>query len=343
MEKEIFSPIHRTLNELSTKRKENVDLDARLRHLQMVVEKLKEYDFLSDGQVDEALVKAQEKKVDTFLLMKDVLEKVQQETGHFHDLVEMGFYTDLINYNWIEPEIQGQTLEWGNDKMKGRGHYVTKQVFGKGKIELRKEAPKPEEVVSDLAKTGYLPKVIGTLGHEIVHSYQTTGQLRELPSTVQGLLAQFTENLRSVQSNGELKEAQAHRFNHPIEKKNTKELSDKIVTKRTFDKSRLMYDGFVKEKIDYGVKAVDYLSALGLDVQEISGLISHHGGWDEETQTYRSIEKRIKEEMQKKGLSKEELDKLVQVDSAERAVEREKARIVIHEELKKFLLKNKVI
>ncbi len=173
-----FPRIHDTL-EVITEEKEGINLpkketllDERLAYLYEFEKKMTEgEDILSSESIEDTIKKIEEKG-QSYLVLRDTLERIQRETGYLDELVETGLFFEIINARLEDPEYIGSKVEWGRKKIKGQGNYEGHVVSMKAE-----EPPQPGEILSDLAHSGDMPKVLKVLQHEFVHGSQDFNSL----------------------------------------------------------------------------------------------------------------------------------------------------------------------
>jgi hypothetical protein len=173
-----FPRIHDTL-EVITEEKEGIDLpeketllDERLAYLYEFEKKMTGGKDILPSESIEDIIKKIEAKGQSYLVLRDTLERIQRETGYLDELVETGLFFEIINARLEDPEYMGAKVKWGRKKIKSQGDY-------KGHVvRLRaEEPPQPGEILSGLAHSGDMPKVLKVLQHEFVHGTQDFNSL----------------------------------------------------------------------------------------------------------------------------------------------------------------------
>ncbi|MBI2436837.1 MAG: hypothetical protein HYV41_03805 [Candidatus Magasanikbacteria bacterium] len=341
-----FAKTHQTI-EMLRRNKEvetraSFDFDARILELKGQQEKIAQVDCLDDKKVTQ-IVGEIEKSGESFLVMRDTLQRLMNETNYLHDWIESGVLIDIMNADLSNPQANKMSGKpWNKKNIRGDGLFEDKMI--EGRVSVKEKEPENVEFLSVLAQTGEFPKALRVYGHEVVHSYQSKHQSK--PINLRGILSFLKKRIipemlkmyfgktEKWQKPVELQEVQANRHsNNPPERKNPSELFERFgSTGHNTEKKRL------KKSIDL----VDKFNALGFTVEELGELVQDHGGWDKSVETYPKLESILKKEMNKLGINDTELEKLVEIDRLERGVEREKVKRIVQEELKKIEIKNKI-
>lgn len=141
----------------------------------------------------------------------------------------------------------------------------------------------------------------------------------------------------------DMQEGQAFRAaNHPIDNKSVDDLTNHIVSKRRSKNNELAYPNIQSDRLKYAIESFDILSALGLTVEEVGKIVrlTHPKDWDPASKKFTNIEGIIKAKMTEKGIDEKMLAKLVEADRLERSIDRQHAKQIAQEELKKLSIRN---
>ncbi|MBP9695325.1 MAG: hypothetical protein KBD73_02890 [Candidatus Magasanikbacteria bacterium] len=348
-----FPRIHDTL-EVITEGKEGVDLpqketllDERLAYLREFEKKMTEDKDILPSESIEDTIKKIEAKGQSYLVLRDVLERIQRETGYLDEWVETGLFFEIINARLEDPEYMGAKVKWGRKKIEGKGNYEGKMINmirvinKKATINIKAaEPPQPDEILSDLAHKGDIPKVLKTLQHEFVHGTQDFNSLGDY---IENVKKNAKDRRPGAVPLSDMQEGQAFRAaNHPIDKKSADDLTNHIVSRRRSKNNELFYPKIQSDRLKYAIESFDILSALGLTVEEIGKIVrlTHPKDWDPASKKFTNIEAIIKAKMTDKGINEKMLSKLVEADWLERSIDRQHAKQIAQEELKKLSIRN---
>lgn len=306
--------VHETLRQVDGG--SNVDFDKRKEELREVEKKFENSDFLPKEKIDN-MVESIKGREQSYLVMRQILERLRDETNYLHEWIEMGFFEKILE-DELGDQVEDVRTFWGSNEPKPK----YKGLFrGMGKLKLAfvvYEKPEAADIIKEMATTGFLPKSLRVMGHERVHGYQIPATGTEVFKSI--IEAFLGGNKRSQ----ELKEAHANRSaNNPPHKKTPEELKEKINPKK--------YKGVQDDRLDYAISAIDKLNALGLTPEEIGKIIMHHGGWDKQSGVYVAVARKIKELQNQKLMTDDDLKKLVETDKIERNIERLKAMLIAQE------------
>mgnify|MGYP004006325007 CR=1 FL=1 len=312
---ETFGRHHETLRMQESN--EPVNLSERVTELSALLEELQSQDFLPKEEI-QTRVEAIAEQGQSYLVMRQMLERIEQETNYLHEWIETGMYQKILEDDMHTGKIDDVSVFWGSKIPKLAGRFMSLGKL-KGAFVKKEEPPDPAKILKKMANTGFFPNSITLMAHERIHGYQT-------PETPKETLKKILEITKINSSSTELKEAQAYRTaNLPIHGNPTSHVREAI--------NPTDYPGIKQERVDYSISAIEKLNALGLTPEEVSTVVKNHGNWDTATKTFRGVEKEIKRLQTEKNISDEDLQKIVIADTLERSIERLRCMRIAQEEI----------
>lgn len=184
------------------------------------------------------------------------------------------------------------------------GKYIHAEKPSERIIRIAYPHPTRQETLASLATTGRLTPAEQIADHERLHAIQL--------------------NLGGTHIPPELIEAQAYRI-EPISLSHDR-LVNHVVSSE-------VYPTLDARKFASGVWSVDRLTALGFSPEEVVGIISNAGEWDEQQEVWRGVDACIEDTMTRSGYNAETLEGLLIINQLEKKIAQEEARAITQQVL----------
>lgn len=254
------------------------------------------------------------------------------------------FFRELIDYWWIEnlaTENGREEIEKKEQVVFSGADILPPEVLAAfsplgsriyGQID---RIPTPYQTLRELCRTGKLPDNLAAMLHELTHAQQARNRLR----------ASFWNPPQRT-----LMEAQAYastntetfNYNHVIEAL-AREQPIILLLAGRFQKIRDLlkatgHTAKMKRRAKAAYKVIEEMHALGIHAQGITRICQKHPKYeDHETEgCFPEIDEFIDEQLDIKGLTRTELNRLVLEQRIRRQVETEKVRYIVQRFLRRF-------
>lgn len=254
-------------------------------------------------------------EADAPLLLSNILNRVSTNTNALHEYKEAGMLDGLSQGSSFS--FADATMIWESNESKARnvsGHYNYD-----GKIHVAHGRPSTYSMLLELAAAGDVPEALKTALHERIHAIQDPDHLIFNLNFGPVRKQVKIRDTRMMSAPVELIEAQAYRTaNLPPHRSTPGQWVQKMLHWRD---SGISYKNVEKDKLHYAVKAIDTLNALGFTIQEIAGLVIDPGKWNKKFTLFTNIEVVIRNTMQTRGLTDQDVARLLEAYKLEQEID----------------------
>ncbi len=316
------------------------------------------FDQIHNEFTGELIDGIQEMKKDEqlYLILKEIFERGRKETHYLDGLIETGIYQALIDGDLAAKYVDGEKVTWQNQEKHTGGNFD--KYDG---ITVKGKPPELSSLMISLIDEGKFPEELLTLYHELIHSQQIGEESKKIDTHFKAAFEPLTQGdiKRSIQKlkkyiphlkqgkvfpfemeSTELREAQAYRTaNYPSESAPASNIVNHIVEAKDA-KGNPEYK-VQREKLIYAIEIIDIFQALGYTIGDIGKLVQVPSRWDSEQKNYPNIERILEEELQKRNITRYELEKLKAQYRIGQNVERLKMAVIAREEVKKWIAQKK--